>query len=161
MEEREFHLTRLTALWPVIELLESPWRAQPALNRLITPDPYPTTGRPIFFLYTALQANFSWPHAAISHLRGRRWKPFPQVRRPSPWGINPPGIKQSVNQQPVNQPVILLGEWNALKHYHLRDKELPLRVFFIQAMPSFWILALYHCTNWLQTTALYSKSHCP
>lgn len=78
MEEGEFHLTRLTALWPVIDLLQCPRRAQPALNRLITPDPYPAAGRPIFF-YIQHRGPISADRMQQSaDLGGRRWDPFPR-----------------------------------------------------------------------------------
>lgn len=155
----ELHLAGLTALWPVIDLLECPRRAQPALNRLITPDPYPANWQANLFLYTARQANFSWPCGAISHLRGRRWNPFPQVRWLDVWE-SVLWVKQSVKQQrSASKPLNLLGEWNVLKYYVPEDKELLLKTetaqvlwencFLIRSMPLFPTLTLYHCTDWL------------
>lgn len=100
MEEREFHLARLAALWPSIDLLECPLCAQPALDRLITPDPYPN---PFYIQH-------SWPisadhveQSAISEGRGETR--FPRFGD-SPPGESIPRVKRSVKHQLVNQPAI-------------------------------------------------------
>lgn len=148
MEEKEFHLPRLTALWPSIDLLECPLCAQPALDRLITPDPYPK------LLYIQHSRPISADHTEQSAIseeveRGRGETRLPRFGDSSP-GESIPPVKQSVKHQAVKQTAINppLGEWNASKHYLLRDEQLPTgdetvqllwenECFLIRALPSF------------------------
>lgn len=163
MEHRKFHPTRPTALWPFIDLLECPRRALPALDRLITPDPYPD----LFYIQHSRPISAHHVEQSVISDAGGETR-FPGFSD-SPPGESIPRVKQSVKHRPVHQPAITPPPWENETPWSIisgetksfqwgRDRQGSLRkLMFIQLMPRLLILTFYH---WLQTKALHLSPYC-